>query len=871
MTEASKPTRSDRESRSDAALHLMSLVPDPSFTATYHALDMSPELHNALIDLFDGCSTYNLDTRVLKTQLLQYLDQPVQVQPISRYRDAPIPDWIMTNAPIDLARLRTIISNWIWSTCPEAKRSEDEHRRVLDLITQEGMAEHVHTKCLPLFDEHLRPADKRTFAGFAVSVCDSIDGRTCHLSCGQDLVFERMLGGTESHCELLSQILWHKEFPYAISLSLGVETVPPRRETRLNVKASVRRFAHGSWTFKKGYTPHLANEVNALVRWPGGRWRTVPYGYGSHRKRIDWNEASARNLKDFTGIELPDLTSYLRHMVDWALPGRELQILSPQAVSTRWQTSHRVERGLSINDKAEIFEFVASCLEGIAIPSTDPEPIRRKNLVKLFEEKKLTTAAERDAWALANRRRLSAATHSNRIELEFIGTQADIRELALAREETIAFLGPEGEVDGIRVGMTTRTLDHLLTALSSGSVAGARERMDDILKTIGKAENGIPTACIVLLPNYSLDKSLSQRDPKQAIRMGLALSGRLAQFLVPPSSVTSSISHNDSDANPERSEGDSFGHRATSAVRDLMRQLGFIYDFKDSTNLKPQAPLYGIHLVAPLGRFCRIKEALIATRVNFASGESDALLPQLNMAWIPYWQAQLQLARMTNPLNTTDSIRADGHMLKRLVDKLRGEAPEDSLLLVRSYGYIRRKEWWPGISDEGLSRGPLRYGPTAERGAFGSRFEDIEFEQGDSNLNILRVRVGDEVPDYYTDLSATSPIGKDGRPQRANKQAIFKANGYFLALVPKPGDKQYRDAYYGSKFDWPGRLMHARSLVEYVLLTSRDESLALECTHRAEASRANMVQLLKSDMKVNLPAPLHLAVQMEEYIWNPRP
>ena len=32
--------------------------------------------------------------------------------------------------------------------------------------------------------------------------------------------------------------------------------------------------------------------------------------------------------------------------------------------------------------------------------------------------------------------------------------------------------------------------------------------------------------------------------------------------------------------------------------------------------------------------------------------------------------------------------------------------------------------------------------------------------------------------------------------------------------------------------------------------------------------RGCMVQLYKNDMRVNLPAPLHLAEQVEEYIWD---
>lgn len=46
------------------------------------------------------------------------------------------------------------------------------------------------------------------------------------------------------------------------------------------------------------------------------------------------------------------------------------------------------------------------------------------------------------------------------------------------------------------------------------------------------------------------------------------------------------------------------------------------------------------------------------------------------------------------------------------------------------------------------------------------------------------------------------------------------------------------------------------------------EAEALASVKYAEALRGCMVQLYKNDMRVNLPAPLHLAEQVEEYIWD---
>lgn len=879
MTSKKQSGTQGHKTQGDSSLHLMSLVPDSSFTATYHLLDMSAELHGALIDLVgDARRAYNISSWALDAQLLQYLDQPVQVKPVSRYRNDPIPGWLITNAPIDLPRLCAILTNWIASVCPEGKFGGPEHSRVLELIAPDALAQHMHSERLALFDENRRPASKLAFNGFSLSVSDHIDGKTCHLSCGQDLVFERVMSDGKSPCELLSQILWHDGFPYAVCLKLTTQTVPPRREVRLNVKASIRRFAQGAWVFDKGRDPSIRNDVNALVRWPGSRWCRVPYGRDSRRKCIDWNKASACNLRDFAGIELPDLTDYLHHMDSWAQPGRELQILSPQAASATWQTTHRVKVGLTINDKAELFEFVASCLEGIVTPSPDPVCYRRRNLTRLFDEKKFETDDERSAWALANRHRLAAATGSKHIEFEFIGTQADSYELDAARREAVAFLGPEGELDGINIGMTTRTPDQLLALLPSNSIASARERMDAIRKTLGTAHGGVPTACIVVLPNYSLSYKTEAFDPKQAIRMGLALSGRLSQFLVPHGSGKAAREDNglivcgaeDRQSNKADETVDTFDYRVSVAVRDLMRQLGFVHKFKNTPALKPSAPLYGIHLASLKKKQDWGKEALIATRLDYERGTTDVLLPQLQMDWIPYWRAQLELARMSNPLDTRAHLCADGLMLKRLVDKLKDEAPQDALLLVHSYGHIRFGAWWPGISDEGLAKGSLRYGPTVSPDKSKEPIKDHLFDCENTNLNILRIRLGDsdEVPDYFTDLSSDSLNGETREPKRSQKQGVFKADGYLLALVPKPGDTQYQNAFRGSSVERPNMLVHVKSLSEYVLLTSDDESLALECVRRAEASRADMVQLLKGSMMVNLPAPLHLAEKMDEYLWH---
>ena len=93
-------------------------------------------------------------------------------------------------------------------------------------------------------------------------------------------------------------------------------------------------------------------------------------------------------------------------------------------------------------------------------------------------------------------------------------------------------------------------------------------------------------------------------------------------------------------------------------------------------------------------------------------------------------------------------------------------------------------------------------------------------------------------------------------------------DGYFLALAPRPGDAQYKWSARESKYDSPTAAFCEKTINEYCLLSPGGEAEALASVKYAEALRGCMVQLYKNDMRVNLPAPLHLAKQVEEYIWD---
>ena len=169
--------------------------------------------------------------------------------------------------------------------------------------------------------------------------------------------------------------------------------------------------------------------------------------------------------------------------------------------------------------------------------------------------------------------------------------------------------------------------------------------------------------------------------------------------------------------------------------------------------------------------------------------------------------------------------------LKRMLHgivRATGDRPE--LLLVNSYGRIRQRDWWPGISDSGLESGPLSYGPTGYEEPLGL---------AGSKLRILRIRSGlnGEVPDWFTDEVAAGGADDGTVPNRRDKQGLFKMDGYFLALAPRPGDAQYKWSARGSKYDSPTAAFCEKTINEYCLLSPGGEAEALASVKYAEPFR----------------------------------
>lgn len=832
---------------SDSRLHLMSFVPKPGVRTTVHVVGLPASLKAALFRLLPPPGeNVCLRTMNLKDNLRCWLDQAVELNPVRS--GGADPDWLIALAPVDLRKLCGIIAVWASTSCdPEAKRSP-AFREVAELLRPETFEGSVRVEEVSLFDETGRPTGGLTFPAFSAQVANAIVGDELVLPNGRVEVFSRVSRGTSSAYELMSEIHWHKDSPWAFVLRFHVETLPVGRAARLNMNLIVRRFICGTWQDD----PYLKNNVNALVRTDSGTYRVVPYGYSAEKRCIAWDERAYANYGFLGKAELPPIRDYLADMVGYARDGSSPQILSPFAVSATWASDPDVASGASVVDKAMFFEAAASKLDGIVTPVRPLESLRMTHMRTAFEEPKqkewgrssVEAAAKQKQWARSNRARLAKCTGMDKVVFQLVGEPTDARVLDMVKEEIVRFLGSEGLVDGFDVVIEDLPTPGLLDPLSSDEDSAVKVRWRMVGRTLGEVSD--LTVCIVVLPGAKKYRE-GGGDPKQALRIGFAKTGRLTQFLEP-----------EDPKNPE----DSPEIRACVAVRDAMRQLGFVPEPADNMcGIDVSIPVMGL-TVYSAGNGKRPASFPYCVRQDTESGLVSVDCPLFAEGKLPYWRALLEFARLSAAEDFSGSCKqAGGAALKAMVDDMARSASGGSeLLLVRACGCIRQRDWWPGISDTGLEQGCLSYG---------SRDNQEPLDLGESKLRVLRLRSGadGEVPDWFTDEAASRRSDDGVMPNRRDKQGIFKMDGYILALAPRPGDAQYKWSPRSSKYDSPGEPYCEKTLNEYCLLSPGDENEALANVKYAEALRGCMVQLYKSDMRVNLPAPLHLAERMEEYVW----
>jgi hypothetical protein len=405
---------------------------------------------------------------------------------------------------------------------------------------------------------------------------------------------------------------------------------------------------------------------------------------------------------------------------------------------------------------------------------------------------------------------------------------------------------PEEQLIALPAGGQLRIITRPLNEIGSPLPAPELNRRQDIRARTNDRVNMIrsrvpsvsePTLALIELPNYQdprkpdLRRQFRRRDPKPALRLGLAYTNRVTQFIT--------------------SDEEGLRDRADSAVRDGLRHLGYL-----------PAPIGFIvpHLRMPEQMviaavwFVRITRRRAVVRVHLPVVVLFHTSQQKVYAWLPdnrgvrpYRQALLDIIKMS-PQDVSSKKRKDA--LNQVKQFLQGELMKQGASDVVVYLHAQNaRATWCGMNNNEAVVDALR---------FESTDSTLPATNIPGRLRLIRLRTSlqGETPEWYI------PGSKPGRSAQGiwfDAEADIKTSRLFYSIAGKP--RTVKTKYRGKQLD-PRESYRVSSIVEgmSLILQEGDEP---EIWPLATYQWRKM-GFLTNDMTL-LPLPLEFAQKMDEY------
>ena len=361
------------------------------------------------------------------------------------------------------------------------------------------------------------------------------------------------------------------------------------------------------------------------------------------------------------------------------------------------------------------------------------------------------------------------------------------------------------------------------------------ERVNIIRSQVFPADE--PTLALIELPNYQdprkpdLRRQFRRRDPKPALRLGLAYTDRVTQFIT--------------------SDEEGLRERADSAVRDGLRHLGYLptpIGFSiPQLRFPEQMVVAGVWFVRITHRRAVVRVHLpVIVLCHTAQHKIYAWLPD-NKGVRPYRQALLDIVRM-NPQDVSSKKRKDA--LNQVKQFLQGDLMKQGAPDIAVYVHAQNaRATWYGMNNNEAIINALRF-------ESGEPPLSIETLPGRLRLIRLRTSLQGETPEWYV------PGSKPGRSAQGiwfDADVDTERSRLFYSIAGKPRTLQTK--YKGKQQD-PRENYRIPSIVEGMVLIEQEDDNPI--IWPVATYQWRKMGFLTNDMTL-LPLPLELAQKMDEY------
>ncbi len=804
----------------------MAFIPRTNVTAELFYTALPREWKDKLFELYSACNNnynpmYPIGLSSLRKNLESWLGNVVEMTNVRK--DSDDSRWLISLCKPDTGRICEIMKIWVASEYITDKTTDEVKelaRMLIGEINSDVLSKGISSYKTRLFNDDGTAAGNFSFSAFSLIARNQLVGKNIKL-------FQETLHLCSANNDIISAPLFYetngRKMAYSFVFRLSVQTTPPECRCMLYVHTSIRRFIYET----KGEKLYLPDNINAHIRTTPDSFRVVPIIGNYKNNAIFWNDRDLRFYNLFELHNLPEAESVLRSPSEYYGDNESVQILCPQAVDTKCSKKLIIGSGVPMKDKHELYYELTTLFSSFAEPARQPEILPA-----------LKHYHNNDSDLISCRNRLFECTECTKFNFE-IYTNSGCEKLVEHLENQIrSFFKEDDHCFGVVTDIKAVPLGSLGDALGGDGSEFVRKRIFEVTQTLNQAEK--ITAAFVVLPGK--EKYEEKRDPKAAIRAGFAKTGRLTQFITP--------------------EGNSAEHRAKSAFSDMLRQLGYTEPCKKSLSSFLDVDFVGMYLLSELmpicgnSRYDRVRMLPVYVTFNPVSGKVYVDCDALDRRHLLYHEALLEFSSFSQQTDFTKrcSNSCQGTVKQKLLGYSNLYRTRPAVFIVKADG--KSRSLWNGIADKTIGgyNGAAYY---PEKIDIGTKLSPFALENR-GELRVVRIRTAEnrEVPDCFTEY--------DSAGNCRSASGIFRYEKVYWGLDGRDHNKEFWLSQKNSRVESPETNFDEHNLLELypVMLNNGDDPE--EWVRKVYITREAMPEY--KDSPVMLPAPLHFAKLMEEYL-----
>jgi hypothetical protein len=789
---------------------------------------------------------YNLKTNVLYGYLNGWLDDVVQITPMKQ--DSYDSKWFVSLNEPDAEKICEIIQIWISGEYLQHYKKTDETERIanelMDTIDPEYLRSGISIEETVMFDPEGHALTDYAFNAFSLYAANALNGMTITLG-GQELTFSSC--GSKM---LMSQpVSDGKSKPnyYSIGLQLSLQTTPPERTCMLLIDCSVKRFISNIKEGKENI--FLSEDIHAYVATGNSKYRRITLSHlvkkeeGSDKYIHSWYKPEQECYNIYNSVLLPSADDVLYHPEQYLKGSAKPQILLPYKNGMKF-TDMYIGTGVSVKDKQEIISQLSKLMKEFADMAEPATPIKQSKAVHNTP----SSNTSKSELQRIHCERLKQCTGMSDLRIEIYGHSSDSELSEKLKTEFETYLGGEEYRSVFPVDIVEKELGSLSDMMEDDTFMSHIQRIEEVKKQVPLSDKIV--GAIVILPDMRDEAG----DPKDALRAGFAETNRITQFITPDGTK----------------KDDSSEHRVKGAVMDMLRQFGYT-EFYEKRGMKNNPAfgadtvgMYILHQLKPLwaekSKLAKDTARFLPVYVtyNVRSGKVSVDSDLLEKRHLSYPEALIAFSKLSRDKDfvqkCVDSSRS-GFRTKLLgLQSLYQNDP--AIILTQANGITR--QLWHGLTDKKIAEYQLKAEYIPEKIEVGTKNYSDMRSFCDTGLRIMRIRENystHEVPDYYTEFNDKGDC--------ISASGVYRYKDVFWGLESRPNTKEYTLSYKESKITKPSLNFDECELVEYYPIQLQVNDDVEQWASYANYLREVMPEVNRS---VRLPAPLHFASKIEEYL-----